>query len=192
MKHYMEITALPCPDVGVHFILEKVFRQIHLALVKLKKPNGSVPVGISFPEYDGAKNRLGTKIRLFAAREEELAALNMVEHMSGFRDYVHVTGIRRVPEKALSYASYARSQPKSSNLRLARRKAARGGIALEKAVQLLSQYEEARVDTPFINIMSDSTGRRFRLFILKQEKDGFMNEGFNSYGLSSKSSLPEF
>jgi CRISPR-associated endonuclease Csy4 len=97
-----------------------------------------------------------------------------------------------VPEKVLSYAGYARQQPKSSAIRLARRKAKREGIEFEQALQILDGYEEQRVKTPFINMFSQRSKQRFRLFVLRRKAEELINDGFSCYGLSSKSTVPEF
>ena len=192
MNYYIEITLIPSADIEIHFIMEKAFQQIHLGLVKMQNPAGKVPIGISFPEYDSEKNRLGSKIRLFAIKEPILEKLDAPKCLGSLTDYVHVTGIRMVPEKVSSYAGYARQQPKSSNIRMARRKAKREGIKFEQALQILDGYEEQRVKTPFINIISQSSKQRFRLFVLRRDAAELINDGFSCYGLSSKSTVPEF
>jgi len=192
MNYYIEITLIPSADIGIYFIMEKTFRQIHLGLIKMQSPTGKVPIGISFPEYDLEKNRLGGKIRLFATKEPVLEKLDVSKCLGNLTDYVHVTGIRMVPEKVSSYVGYARQQPKSSNIRMARRKAKREGIKFEQALQILDGYEEQRVKTPFINITSQSSKQRFRLFVLRRDAMELINDGFSCYGLSSKSTVPEF
>ena len=192
MKYYMEITLIPSADIGIHFIMEKAFYKIHLGLLKMQNPEGKVPIGISFPEYNSEKNRLGSKIRLFATKDPVLEKLDAPKCLGSLTDYVHVTGIRMVPEKVSSYAGYARQQPKSSSIRMARRKAKREGIKFEQAMQILCGYEEQRVKTPFINITSQSSKQRFRLFVLRRDAVELINDGFSFYGLSSKSTVPEF
>ena len=39
MKHYIEITLLPDAEVGLGFIWQKMYQQIHLALVEVKDAN---------------------------------------------------------------------------------------------------------------------------------------------------------
>ena len=192
MNYYIEVTLIPSADIGINFIMEKAFHKIHLGLGKMQNPAGKVLIGISFPEYDSEKNRIGSKLRLFATDESVLEKLDTPKCLAGLTDYVHVTGIRIVPGKVLSYAGYARQQPKSSNIRLARRKAKREGIKFEQALQILDGYEEQRVKTPFVNIISQSSKQRFRLFVLRRDVAELINDGFSCYGLSSKSTVPEF
>jgi len=192
MNCYAEVTLIPSADIGVNFIMEKAFHRIHLRLAGMQDPSGKVPVGISFPEYDSEENLLGGKIRFFSEGEPRLEELDLSRCLAGLADYVHVTGIRMVPYRALSYAGYARQQPKSSNIRMARRKARRKGIEFQQALQILDKHEEQRSRAPFINVTSQSSKQRFRLFILRREAAELMDAGFSSYGLSSVSTVPEF
>jgi len=192
MKYYIELTLLPGADIGHYFLWGKVFHQVHLGLVEMKTSNGTVPIGISFPEYKSERHEIGSKLRFFASDKSVLETLNMPEWLRYFNDYVHLTRIRSVPDHVLTYACYMRQQPKSSKQRLARRKARREGIGVEQALKLLEGYQEQRLKNPFINMTSQSSGRRFCLFIVKEEAVQPMNQGFNSYGLSQCSTVPEF
>jgi CRISPR-associated endonuclease Csy4 len=192
MNFYIEITLLPGVDVGLYFLWEKVFQQIHKGLVRMKDSNGKFHVGLSFPEYDSKKYQLGAKVRLFAYDEKILDELNLKKLLSGYLDYVHLTRSRSVPNSILSYAKYKRQQPKSSIERLARRKAKREAIPEEKALKFLQPFQEQRVETPYINMRSISSGHRFRLFVHKQESQFSVNGEFSCYGLSGNSTVPEF
>lgn len=198
MNYYVEITLIPSVDIGVSFIMEKVFSQIHLGLVGMQNQSltNQDSIGVSFPEYDFEDHNLGSKIRLFANKQPTLETFMVVlnAHMcnTNLLDYIHVTGIRGVPEKILSYAHFMRIQTKSSNVRLARRKAKRSGIELEQALEILNKYEEKTTDAPFINMTSGSSKQRFKLFIEKREAYQDAYEGFSFYGLSSKSTVPLF
>jgi len=192
MNFYIEITLLPGVDVGLYFLWEKVFQQIHKGLVSIKGTEEKGPVGLSFPEYDTKRNQLGAKVRLFAYDEKTLDELNSKRLLSGYLDYVHLTRSRSVPNSILSYACYKRHQPKSSIERLARRKAKREGRSEEEALKLLQPFQEQRVRTPYINMCSISSKHRFRLFIYKQKFQSPVNGGFSCYGLSGNSTVPEF
>ncbi len=192
MGYYLDITLLPSADIGHHFLWEKVFDQIHLGLVKMQDLGGKVPVGIALPEYNAEQNQLGYKLRLFAERESDLLDLDASGWSNRFSDYVHITRIREVPSNIKSYASFARQRPKSNIERLARRKAKREGIPYEEALKLLASLSEKRIKTPFINVQSRSSENRFPLFIIKIKKDQAANKGFNCYGLSQDSAVPDF
>ena len=192
MKYYIEITLLPSADIGLYFLWEKIFQQVHLKLVEIKDSDGIVPVGISFPEYSAEKKNIGCKLRLFVRDQSILESLNIPKWLRRFNDYVHLTRIRTVPNHISAYACYIRMQTKSSKVRMARRKSKREGIDFEQALKLLNGYQEKQLNQPFITIASQSSGRRFHLFIQKQNAEKFIDHGFNSYGLSRISTVPEF
>ena len=192
MKVYLEITLLPNADICNHFLWEKVFQQVHLGLVEMQDANSKVPIGLSLPEYDLEKRQLGSKLRLFAVNESILGEYDTPKWLNRLTDYVHLTGIRDVPARLSNLARYKRQQPKSSNERLARRLAKRQGLSVQEALVRLENRKEQRVDIPFINMNSQSSKRRFRLFILKEQVSHSSNEGFSCYGLSNVSTVPEF
>ncbi|WP_109867697.1 type I-F CRISPR-associated endoribonuclease Cas6/Csy4 [Methylocucumis oryzae] len=180
MKFYLEITLLPNPEVGIHFLWSKVYQQIHLGLVEIQDDQGHVPMGVAFPEYvQGDKRRvLGVKLRLFAEHEATLSQFNASHWLARLSDYVHCTSIRPVPEKLVGYATYQREQPKTNKERLARRYAKRHGMdlatALHSAVDLTVKppsgetykaqlrycdMTQKTVTTPFIRLQSLSGGQ---------------------------------
>ena len=98
MKFYVEITLLPSIETPINFLWEKVYQQIHLALVENQDSHGKVSIGVSFPEYDCKQFQLGNKLRLFSFSQEELEHLNIRKWLFRLRDYIHITDIRYVPE----------------------------------------------------------------------------------------------
>ncbi|MDD1606476.1 MAG: type I-F CRISPR-associated endoribonuclease Cas6/Csy4 [Methylococcaceae bacterium] len=194
MNYYLEITLLPDTEISPYFLWQKVYQKIHLGLVNVQDSHGKVPIGVSFPAYDAKKHQLGHKLRLFAESEQQLEKFNMRHCLNDLSDYTHLTRVRAVPTGIItSYASYYRIQPKSSNERLARRKAKHEKISLEQAISLQETYPEQRTDAPYINLKSQSNGERFHLFIgyIEQQKAN-NSEGFSSYGLSKQSTVPIF
>jgi CRISPR-associated endonuclease Csy4 len=192
MNHYLDITLLPDADIGLHFLWEKVYRQIHLGLVEIQDDNGSVPLGVAFPAYDAQKRLLGNKLRLLTECEALLERFNAAQWLSRFSDYVHLTGIRPVPERIRAYACYPRIQPKCSKARLARRKARRENIGLEQALAALDNFNERRADAPFVWMNSQTNGERFCLFVGYAEQSALVQAGFSAYGLSRTSTVPIF
>lgn len=192
MKYYLDITLLPGADIGLYFLWGKVFSRIHLILAARTDSNGRGQVGISLPGYDLVNHSLGEKLRLLAPVERDLEKLEVADCLAPLADYVHITSIREVPARIEGYARYRRQQPKSSNTRMARRKAKREGIKYEDAMRLISDREEKLVETPYINMHSQSTDNRFKLFILQDFSDKPIFDGFSSYGLSPVSTVPLF
>jgi CRISPR-associated endonuclease Csy4 len=192
MKCYIDITLLPGPEIPLYFLWEKVYQQLHLALVE-NQENGKVKVGVAFPKYDGEKRHLGDKLRLLAADSEILRKLNLETSLARLSDYIHITQIREVPGKIDGHAFFKRIQLKSNNERLIRRRAKRQGISYEQAASHFEGRKENYSSAPFIHIKSHSTGKRYRLIIQREQAEIATSEaGFSTYGLSNRSSVPLF
>jgi CRISPR-associated endonuclease Csy4 len=192
MNHYLEITLQPDADIGLHFLWEKAYQQIHLGLVEMQDSNGTVPIGIALPGYNANRHQLGDKLRLLAKTEAELERFDVKRWLNRLSDYVHLTGIRNVPDRISTHARYYRIQAKSNNARLARRKAKRENTSVEQALAALENFTEQSSDAPYVQINSLSSGERFRLFIGYVEVPEPVNAGFSTYGLSRQSSVPIF
>lgn len=212
MKFYQEITLIEQFDISIHAVWSVLYKQLHLALVKVKGADEKVDIGFSFPQYchpsktdeQSACIGLGSKLRIFANNEEELAKLAL-NSMTGLKDYVDVTSIRLVPPKLKGYAVYTRVQVKSSEERLLRRyirKKLGEGVTLSEAdKKSRSEFYKKKLKTsklPYIHLSSMSTSKGvdknyFRLFIEKQERKAPSESNkFNTYGLSTSSTVPEF
>lgn len=193
MKFYIEITLVPSIEISLYFLWEKVYQQIHLALVESQGSNGKVSIGASFPEYDIEKYQLGSKLRLLSIVKDELEDLDINKWLFRLKDYVHISDIRDIPEVVDGYALYKRIQTKSSNLRLARRKAKRKGIGYEEALSFFNKRPEITSKVPYILMKSQSSDKRYRLMIMYEQVDKTtISVGFSTYGLSSKCSVPLF
>ena len=66
MNYYQDITLLPDAEANIGFLWEKVFQQVHLALVEKKNPHGKSGIAVSFPGYGNKGFPLGNKLRLLA------------------------------------------------------------------------------------------------------------------------------
>ncbi len=194
MKFYIEITLHPRPndEIPIYFLWQKVYQQIHLGFVEIQDMQGHIPVAASFPQYSDELNHLGCKLRLFAKDKQTLEAFNAKKWLNRLTDYMDIKHIRPVPENITEFVCFKRQQVKSSNERLARRKAKREGIDYEQALEQLKGYEEKKVQTPYIYIKSQSTGEQFRLFIVKVPAEKTVTGLFNSYGLSNQATVPWF
>jgi len=153
---------------------------------------GNAPVAVSFPQYSEELNHLGCKLRLFAEDKQTLESFNAGKWLNRLTDYVHVKQIQQVSDNVTEFTCFKRQQVKSSNERLARRKAKREGIHYELALEQLKGFEEKKVQTPYINIKSQSSGKLFRLFIEKCSAEKAQEGQFNSYGLSNQATVPWF
>lgn len=194
MKFYIDITLLSDPETPLYFLWEKVYQQIHLALVETKNKDGQLLLGVSFPKYRNCNitHPLGDIIRIFSDDQIELEKLNIKEWLSRLSDYVNIGGISSVPENISSFACFKRERTKGNNERLARRKAKRAGISFEEALSLYENREITIKRLPFINIKSLSNNNRFSLRIECINKEEAKSGFFDSYGLSSTSTVPIF
>ncbi len=193
MKYYSDITLLPDVEVPIYFLWEKVYQQLHLAFVEIQDSSNKVNIGIAFPEYNEAQHKLGCKLRLFSPSRKHLEDLKIQQWLSRLTDYIHITGIRDVPEKIQGYAFFKRIQPKSNNARLARRKAKREDISYEQALSFFQNRKEQYSTAPFIRVKSHSTGKRYRLMIARTKTgNSETTESFSTYGLSTGSTVPLF
>jgi len=191
MKYYLEITLLPQPEIPLYFLWEKVYGQVHLALVEMQDEEGKVAIGAAFPGYDASQFQLGCKLRLFAEKKAALEKIDLNKWLSRLTDYVHIATIREVPEQC-QYAVFRRLQPKSSTPRLARRKAKRKGISFEQAMSLLSDHKEQASNKPFIWCKSLSSDSRYRLMIDCVSAGRAQAGSFSTYGLSCTNTVPVF
>jgi len=192
MNYYQEISLLRDAEVSTNFLWQKLYPQIHLALVENKCGEHDSAIGVAFPEYDADEFLLGTKLRLFAETEPELDKLNLESWLNRLSDYVQLGAIRAVPDQVLGYASFRQIKPKGSREKLARRRAKRSGESFEQALAYFESYEEERSRLPFIHMKSESNGQHFQLFIEKQVGEQPQKGLYSSYGLSGTSTVPMF
>ena len=192
MKYYQEISILPNSDVNTYFLWKKLYQQIHIALADNKGLEKKSKIGLSFPEYNEAEHYLGTKLRLFAQDEEYLQQFHCERWLARLSDYVHVGQIKPVPEKISGHACFRNIKLKGNKEKLARRRARRKGESLEQALEHLDGFEEQRSKLPYINMVSETNGQRFRLFIKKKIMDGSEAGFYSCYGLSNTTTVPLF
>jgi len=196
MKVYIDITLLPSDDIGHHFLWEKVYQQLHIALVDFQKSNGDSAIGIGFPEFNGKSHRLGRKIRVFAKTETQLEQFDIQRWLNRLEDYVHITTVRNVPEEVLGYERFCRLQVKGNPERYARRAAKRQGISYEQALSEREMMPVNNTRNPFVWMKSLTNDNRFRLIVKKDvvlkdegEKSVWQSD---SYGLAKIGGLPKF
>lgn len=192
MGYYQEIILTPPADINIYFLWQKVSQQVHLALVGIKDLDDKVPVGISFPQYDAGQFQLGCKMYLFAEKKEDLEKINAEKWLNRLSDYVQVNAIEPVPQQVKGYACFKHVKLKGNKEKLARRRAKRKGETFEQALGYYANYEEEQSKLPFINMISQTNGEHFRIYIEKQNCDEPYEGTFSCYGLSNKSTVPLF
>lgn len=180
MKIYQEITLLPSEEIGPYFLWEKIYLQVHLAIVDNHKQHPKTIIGVSFPEY--SLKTLGSKLRIFSHSEQDLQRLNLTEYLSNFIDYCHVTSFREVPKKTTKAVIFKRFQQKQKSESQAKRKAKRQKISLTEAYEQLNK--KSYKNYPFITLKSLSSKEKYKLMILKENSKYEKACKFNSYGLN--------
>lgn len=194
MKHYIEITLLPNPEVDVHFLWSKAYLQLHLALVELKDANSLVPVGVSFAEYHAVDQHclLGSKLRVFAVDIETLERLNLNHWFNRLSDYVHISGIRAVPSEH-GQVVVSRIHAPANVGNLARRYAKRHGVSLEAALDVYKNYNpKPPTRLAFIKVKSLSSAHDFTLCITQSVNSTAVSGRYSTYGLSGTSTVPHW
>jgi len=198
MKVYQDITLLALPEIPLHFLWEKIFLQVHLALVEQQK-KFKADIAVSFPDY-GGEFPLGSKLRLLALNETLLQQLDLPKWLNRLSDYCHCSSIKAVPS-VTRHACFSRKQFDTNAQRLARRRAKRKGETLQQVEKHFSSFVDKNSSLPFIYLESLSSGtgseddfkrNRFRLFIERNLFDAPKEGSFNCYGLSATATVPEF
>lgn len=197
MQVYQEITLLPEAEIPLGFLWQKVYQQIHIALVEHKVADNHSSVAVGFPEYGNKGFPLGRKLRLFAPREEQLQTLNIAEYLSRLSNYVHLKSIQPVPETC-GYVSFMRYHAKGGariekdHQEKAQRWSAKSGKPLQKCLEELAKTRpKPNTNLPFLWIESQETknrdgelARKFPLFICKGVRAEAQAGALTCYGLS--------
>jgi len=194
MKYYIEITLLTDEEVHLGFLWQKLYQQIHLALVELKTEENRSHIAVSFPQYGNKEFPLGNKLRLLSETQEQLIQLNVQQWLDRLTDYIHCTSIKKVPSSVSQFACFKRRQFDTNINRLARRRVKRKKNTLEEALKYYAGFTDKESNLPFINILSLSSGKennvtdnkKFRLFIEKEIKKSPLHGDFTCYGLSNR------
>ena len=193
MKYYLDITLLPDAEANLGFLWQKVYRQLHLALVEQQAANGNSAIAVSFPEYGDKDFPLGSKLRLFALTQSQLQQLDMGKWLNRLTDYSHCASIKKVSESVSTFVCFKRVQFDTNVDRLARRRAKRKGESFEQALKHFNNFKEQESKLPFVNMNSLSKKEQFRLFIGKEIVKQTESSEFTSYGLSlGGATVPEF
>lgn len=193
MWFFQDVILQPTEDISTSFLWSRVYRQIHLALASSKDEHGMIRCGVAFPGYSDATPTLGRTLRLLALEESDLQRLNLIDALKRFTpDYVKVKSIRPVPVRSCKgFVTYSRYQPEATIVQKARRYAKRHNMSIEEAQKLFSTPVN-EIHYPYIQLESMTNHQRFSLFIQKKEADEQPYEGFSAYGLSKRTSVPDF
>jgi CRISPR-associated endonuclease Csy4 len=187
MAHYLDLHLRPDPEFSPTHLLAALYAKLHRALVRLQASS----IGVSFPGHDKPGHRLGDCMRLIGPADD-LAQLMALGWLSGMQDHVNLSSTSPVPANA-THRTLHRVQAKSSPDRLRRRQMKRHGLTAGQALVQVPDSIGARLDVPFVQLTSASTGQTFRLFLrLGPPQPTAVAGSFNSYGLSTAATIPWF
>ena len=184
MDHYIEIRLRPDPEFKEAMLMSALFAKLHRTLAKA----GNGEVGVSFPY---AEKLLGDTLRIHGA-QPALQRIMDLDWLRGMKDHITVSPMLSVPQNC-KHRIVRRRQAKSSLERLYRRSVKNGKMTKDEVERKLAEGIEQRSRCPFVQLVSSSSGQRFRLFIEQGKLLDSSSEGtFSAYGLSGEASVPWF
>ncbi|PKG99347.1 type I-F CRISPR-associated endoribonuclease Cas6/Csy4 [Paraglaciecola sp. MB-3u-78] len=200
MKYYLDITLLPDAEANLGFLWQKVFQQVHIALVDNKVGDNESAVALSVVGYGDKAFPLGNKLRLLAASEDILQKLDMQRWLNRLSDYCHLSSIKPVPAEVKQYARFNRKNVKSIEKKAQRRAVHLAKSYNEVLAYLIEEGKSKECKLPFINVESQESKKQsgqgvscqFLLFIEKTLFDEAVNGKFDCYGLSKTATVPWF
>lgn len=190
MKYYQEITLI-ADDIPFFELWSKVYTQLHIALADIKNQHGIDGIGISFPNYkyeekDGKTfATLGNKLRVFANTIDELDKLALPVWLARLIDYVHLTTVKEVGDKATGNVVVRRYRYKDFDKKVAEF-AQFKGISEEKALAHCREHKRPIKRYPFITLKSETNHSDFKLSIWQEATQHPKTGGFNTYGINNQ------
>lgn len=173
---YVDIVARPDADTTASVLLSALFEQLHREFVAC----ALTTVGVVFPEARTGVG-LGDRLRL-CGPEEDLRSLAAMSWLLRASDYYRVGALREVPTDH-ERRVVRRLQPNLSAAKI-RRLLKRGSVTEERAAELLEG--KGRLDAPFVQLRSSSSGQRFKLFFEQVSVGvGRAEDRFNAYGFGA-------
>jgi CRISPR-associated endonuclease Csy4 len=200
MKYYLDITLLPDAEANLGFLWQKVFQQVHIALVDNKVGDNESAVALSVVGYGDKAFPLGNKLRLLAASEDILQSLDINRWLNRLSDYCHISSIKTVPSEVKKHARFNRKNVKSIEKKAQRRSVHLAKPFDEVLAYLIEEGQSKACKLPFINVESQESKKKagqgvscqFLLFIEQTFFDEAVNGKFDCYGLSKIATVPWF
>lgn len=187
MDHFVDVTLRGDAEFSVGQVLAAAYGRLHRALAA----NDHGRIGISFPEHHAGRRWLGPRLRIHGSWSD-LSGLMDVRWLGGVSDYADVSQISGVPS-TMQHRTVRRVQIDSSPERLRRRLMHRHQIDEVSARQRIPDGLVGRLDLPWLQVHSSSSGQRFRLFIEHGPLQQAPTRGkYSTYGLSATATIPWF
>lgn len=183
--HYLDLHLLPDPEFAPDQLLRALFAKLHRALVQL----GDGSVGLSLPGH--SERGTGQHLRLHGSLSA-LRQLQQQEWLTGMRDHMRQSEPAAVPA-GCQYRVVRRVQVDSNPERLRRRLMKRKGLDEAAAHEQIPDSAMRLTRLPWVEMRSQSSGQRFRLFIEHGPLQDSASPGrFSTYGLSASTTIPWF
>lgn len=187
MTHALDLIVMQDAEFTKSQLLSALYAKLHRTLAIREASD----VAVGFPGYRRSPPGLGNRLRLIGS-ELAVNSLADVTWLGGMRSFVQVSAVQEVPPNA-AHHRLRRVQAKSNPERLRRRQMLRHGITLEEALRRIPDACAERLQLPFVQLSSSSTGHPFRLFLeLGPALARPVSGSFNAYGLSSVATIPIF
>lgn len=185
MDSYINFTVLPDLELTAPMLLNNLFAKLHRQIGKY----GEKQVGVSFPL--ATERTLGKVLRLHGS-QNRMKNIMSENWLRGLSDYVSETSIQPVPSTVTGYRTIKRIQKKSAaNKR--KRSIAKGWLDKNTAIERIKAAPSDMLKLPYIQLRSLSTQNTMRLYITHGKLQSTPTTGyFNSYGLSSRATVPWF
>jgi CRISPR-associated endonuclease Csy4 len=189
MNHYLEINILDDPEFAKPTIFSEVFTRLHRFLVAHQS---QTQLAVSFPRMVQAKKSLlGDSIRLFGSKEA-LVLFQQRASLDAIKDFISIGAIQATPN-GCKHRGLRRVQVQSGVGRMRRRLMKRHGLSEAEAEKRIPDHAAQRLDLPFVQMKSGSTGQPFLLFFELSDEVAHPVAGeFNTYGLSGVATIPIF
>lgn len=183
--HYLDIHLLPDPEFAPDQLLRALFGKLHRALVQL----GDGSVGISLPSH--SVRGTGSHLRLHGSLNA-LTQLQALDWLTGMRDHTRLGELATAPA-GCRHRFVRRVQVDSNPERLRRRLIKRHDLDEDTARRRIPDSAMQLTRLPWVEMRSQSSGQRFRLFIEHGPLQDAATPGrFSSYGLSASTTVPWF
>ena len=200
MKYYLDITLLPNAEANLGFLWQKIFQQVHIALVDNKVGDNGSAIALSVVDYGDKDFPLGSKLRLLAGSEDALVKLDIQQWLKRLSDYCHIQPIKNVPDDIKQYARFKRKPVKSIEKKARTRAEHLNKPYAEVLAYLIKEGRSAECKLPFITVESQDTKKRvekgvssqFLLFIDLSLFEIPASGKFDCYGLSKTATVPWF
>jgi CRISPR-associated endonuclease Csy4 len=200
MKYYFDITLLPTAEANLGFLWQKIFQQVHIALVENKVSDNESAVALSVIDYGDKDFPLGKTLRLFAVSKDALVNLDIQQWLKRLTDYCHIQPIKSVPDDIKLYARFNRKSVKSIEKKAKRRAVHLNKPYAEVLSYLIKEERSTNCKLPFITVESQVTKKlvekgvstQFLLFIEFNLFETPTVGKFDCYGLSKIATVPWF